>query len=70
MGQDKALLDHDGQSQLAYVVSVLEACVEKVFAGITPVRKASLVCLRAKESGVKSTPLARMAGQIFLMILI
>lgn len=31
MGQDKALLDHDGQSQLTYVVSVLEACVEKVF---------------------------------------
>jgi len=36
MGQDKALLDHDGQSQLAYVVSVLEACVEKVFVSTRP----------------------------------
>ncbi len=31
MGQDKALLDHNGQSQLAYVAGVLDACVEKVF---------------------------------------
>jgi molybdopterin-guanine dinucleotide biosynthesis protein A len=31
MGRDKALLDHDGQSQLAYVVGVLDACVEEVF---------------------------------------
>jgi molybdopterin-guanine dinucleotide biosynthesis protein A len=31
MGHDKALLDHNGQSQLAYVVGVLDACVEKVF---------------------------------------
>ena len=31
MGQDKALLDHNGQSQLAYVAGVLDACVERVF---------------------------------------
>ncbi len=31
MGQDKALLVHEGQSQLAYVAGVLEACVEKVY---------------------------------------
>jgi len=31
MGHDKALLDHNGQSQLAYVVGVLDACVERVF---------------------------------------
>ena len=31
MGQDKALLNNNGQSQLAYVAGVLDACVEKVF---------------------------------------
>lgn len=31
MGHDKALLQHGGQSQLAYVVSVLEDCVDRVF---------------------------------------
>jgi len=36
MGHDKALLDHDGQSQLAHVVAVLEACVDKVFVSTRP----------------------------------
>jgi len=36
MGHDKALLDHDGQSQLAYLVSVLDACVDKVFVSTRP----------------------------------
>ncbi len=31
MGQDKALLDHNGQSQLAFVVDLLGAVVDKVF---------------------------------------
>ena len=31
MGQDKALLTNKGQSQLAYVAGVLDACVAKVF---------------------------------------
>jgi molybdopterin-guanine dinucleotide biosynthesis protein A len=31
MGRDKALLDHDGQSQLAFVVDLLAAVVDKVF---------------------------------------
>lgn len=31
MGQDKALLERDGQSQLAYMVSLLEPLVDKVF---------------------------------------
>ena len=31
MGQDKALLKNNGQSQLAYVAGVLDACVERVF---------------------------------------
>jgi len=31
MGQDKALLKNRGQSQLAYVAGVLNACVAKVF---------------------------------------
>jgi len=31
MGQDKALLSNNGQSQLAHVAGVLDACVEKVF---------------------------------------
>jgi len=31
MGQDKALLKNNGQSQLAYVAGVLNACVAKVF---------------------------------------
>jgi molybdopterin-guanine dinucleotide biosynthesis protein A len=31
MGQDKALLKNNGQSQLAYVAGILNACVEKVF---------------------------------------
>jgi molybdopterin-guanine dinucleotide biosynthesis protein A len=36
MGRDKALLDHNGQSQLAYVAGVLDACVEKVFVSTRP----------------------------------
>ena len=36
MGHDKALLDHNGQSQLAYVAGVLDACVEKVFVSTRP----------------------------------
>lgn len=31
MGTDKALLEHDGRSQLAHVAAVLEAAVERVF---------------------------------------
>ena len=31
MGQDKALLTNNGQSQLAYVAGVLDGCVEKLF---------------------------------------
>lgn len=31
MGQDKALLDRSGQSQLAYAVSVVRECVDRVF---------------------------------------
>ena len=31
MGQDKALLDHNGQSQLAFVVDLIGAVVDKVF---------------------------------------
>lgn len=31
MGRDKALLDRDGQSQLSYVVELLDDCVDKVF---------------------------------------
>jgi len=36
MGQDKALLDHSGKSQLAYSVEVLGRCVEKVFVSTRP----------------------------------
>jgi molybdopterin-guanine dinucleotide biosynthesis protein A len=36
MGRDKALLDHNGQSQLAYVAGVMAACVEKVFVSTRP----------------------------------
>ncbi len=31
MGQDKALLDHAGQSQLSYAVSIVRECVDRVF---------------------------------------
>jgi molybdopterin-guanine dinucleotide biosynthesis protein A len=31
MGHDKASLERDGQSQLAYMVGLLEACVDKVY---------------------------------------
>lgn len=31
MGQDKALLDHAGKSQLAFSVDLLTSCVDKVF---------------------------------------
>ena len=31
MGQDKELLNNNGQSQLAYVAGLLDTCVEKVF---------------------------------------
>ena len=31
MGRDKALLDRNGQSQLAHVVELLESCVDSVF---------------------------------------
>lgn len=36
MGHDKALLDHLGQSQLAYSVDLLSACVDKVFVSTRP----------------------------------
>ena len=36
MGQDKALLDHSGQSQLAYSVAILERCVDRVFVSTRP----------------------------------
>jgi molybdopterin-guanine dinucleotide biosynthesis protein A len=36
MGRDKALLNHNGQSQLAYVAGVMAACVEKVFVSTRP----------------------------------
>ncbi len=36
MGHDKALLDRNGQSQLAYVVDLVGACVDKVFVSTTP----------------------------------
>ena len=31
MGRDKALLERDGQSQLAYIVDLMNRCVDKVF---------------------------------------
>ncbi len=31
MGRDKALLERDGQSQLAFIVALLEPQVERVF---------------------------------------
>ena len=31
MGRDKALLERDGQSQLAYIVGLLKGSVDKVF---------------------------------------
>jgi molybdopterin-guanine dinucleotide biosynthesis protein A len=39
MGRDKALLDHNGQSQLAYVAGVMASCVEKVFVSTRPDQK-------------------------------
>ena len=36
MGRDKALLDHDGQSQLAYLVELLNGSVDKVFVSTRP----------------------------------
>jgi len=39
MGRDKALLDHDGQSQLAYLVGLLNGSVDKVFVSTRPDQK-------------------------------
>ncbi len=39
MGQDKALLQRDGQSQLSYVASLLEGVVERVFVSARPDQK-------------------------------
>jgi molybdopterin-guanine dinucleotide biosynthesis protein A len=39
MGRDKALLEHDGQSQLAYIVGLLKGSVEKVFVSTRPDQK-------------------------------
>jgi len=39
MGRDKALLDHDGQSQLAYLVELLNGSVDKVFVSTRPDQK-------------------------------
>jgi molybdopterin-guanine dinucleotide biosynthesis protein A len=39
MGRDKALLDHNGQSQLAYVAGVMASCVEKGFVSTRPDQK-------------------------------
>ena len=39
MGRDKALLRRNGQSQLAYVAGVLNACVDKVFVSTRPDQK-------------------------------
>jgi molybdopterin-guanine dinucleotide biosynthesis protein A len=36
MGQDKALLDHAGKSQLAFSVELLATCVDKVFVSTRP----------------------------------
>ena len=36
MGHDKALLDRNGQSQLAYVVDLVGACVDKVYVSTRP----------------------------------
>jgi molybdopterin-guanine dinucleotide biosynthesis protein A len=36
MGQDKALLDHAGKSQLAHSVDILSRCVDKVFVSTRP----------------------------------
>jgi molybdopterin-guanine dinucleotide biosynthesis protein A len=39
MGRDKALLERDGQSQLAYIVGLLKGSVEKVFVSTRPDQK-------------------------------
>ena len=39
MGRDKALLERDGQSQLAYLVGLLNDCVDKVFVSTRPDQK-------------------------------
>jgi len=36
MGQDKALLEHSGKSQLAYSVDILSHCVDQVFVSTRP----------------------------------
>lgn len=36
MGQDKALLDHSGRSQLAYSVDIISRCVDRVFVSTRP----------------------------------
>lgn len=36
MGQDKALLDHSGKSQLAFSVDLLTDCVDRVFVSTRP----------------------------------
>lgn len=40
MGRDKALLDRGGRSQLAYIVELLDALVDKVFVSTRPGQKA------------------------------
>jgi len=39
MGRDKALLERDGQSQLAYIVGLLQANVDRVFVSTRPDQK-------------------------------
>lgn len=39
MGRDKALLERNGQSQLAYIVGLLEGSVERVFVSTRPDQK-------------------------------
>lgn len=39
MGRDKALLERDGQSQLAYIVGLLNESVDKVFVSTRPDQK-------------------------------
>ena len=36
LGHDKALLDHGGQTQLAYLAEVLDECVDRVFVSTRP----------------------------------
>ena len=51
MGRDKALLERDGQSQLAYVMAVLEPQVERVF--VSPLQNMFLLN-RSLEKAIDS----------------